>query len=79
MEKKNGAIPINIPTIINNTNRNLCSSSVSYGLAFNYVYFNYIVKNENISVFIENDIFPFKTINIENYIENYEICGEVSS
>jgi len=74
---KYNVTPIEIPNIINNINRNYISASESYGLAFTYVYQNYILKNNNISVCIENDIFPFKYINIEEYIKNYEICGEV--
>lgn len=69
--------PIEIPNIIDGFNRSYISSSESYGLAFTYVYKNYILKNTNISVCVENDIFPFKDINIEEYIKDYEICGEV--
>lgn len=75
--KKNNVTPIEIPNIINNQNRNYIGPSESFGLAFTYVYQNYILKNKNISVCIENDIFPFKDINIEDYINDYEICGEV--
>jgi hypothetical protein len=70
-------IPINIPNVINGYDRRYISASESFGLAFTYVYQHYIVKNNHISVCIENDIFPFKDINIEEYILGYEICGEV--
>ena len=69
--------PIEIPEVIDNFNRNNIGPSESFGLAFTYVYENYILKNNHISVCIENDLFPFKDINIEEYIKNYEICGEV--
>ena len=46
-------------------------------MAFTYVYQTYILKNNHISLCIENDIFPFKPINIEEYVKDYEICGEV--
>jgi hypothetical protein len=72
-----GVIPIEIPNVIDNFNRNYISPNESYGLAFTYVYRNYILKNNHISVCIENDIFPFKDINIEEYVKGYEICGEV--
>ncbi len=72
-----GVIPIDIPNIIDNYNRNYISASESFGLAFTYVYQNYILKNNNISVCIENDIFPYTYINIEDYVKDYEICGEV--
>lgn len=69
--------PIEIPNIIDGYNRDYITPSESFGLAFTYVYQNYILKNDNISICIENDIFPFKDIQIEEYINNYEICGEV--
>ena len=75
--EKISVIPIDIPNIIDNKNRNYISASESFGLAFTYVYKNYILKNNNISVCMENDIFPFCDINIEDYIDKYEICGEV--
>jgi hypothetical protein len=70
-------IPIIIPNIINGFNRTQISASESFGLAFTYVYQQYILNNNHISVCIENDIFPFKDINIEEYVNGYEICGEV--
>lgn len=73
----NNATPIEIPNIINGFNRNYIGAGESFGLAFTYVYENYILKNKNISVCIENDVFPFKDINIEEYVKDYEICGEV--
>jgi hypothetical protein len=69
--------PILIPQVFNNRNRQFMSPSESFGLAFQYVYDNYIVKDSYISIFIENDVFPFKDIDIEEYVDNYEICGEV--
>lgn len=74
---KLGVVPIDIPRNIDGYDRNIISASESFGLAFTYVYRNYILKNNNISVCIENDIFPFTYINIENYVKDYEICGEV--
>lgn len=73
----NGAIPIEIPNVINNIHRSYVGAGESFGLAFTYVYKNYILKNNHISVCIENDVFPFKDINIEDYVKDYEICGEV--
>ena len=71
-------IPIQVPEIIEGVTRNKCHPSESFGLASNYVYKNYIEKNkEDIFVCMENDIFPFKKINIEDYVKDYEICGEV--
>ncbi len=75
--KKYNVNPIEIPNIIDNINRSHVSASESYGLSFTWVYKNYILKNNNISVCMENDVFPFKDINIEEYIKGYEICGEV--
>tara|TARA_B100000035_G_C21020804_1_gene563981 strand:- start:806 stop:1639 length:834 start_codon:yes stop_codon:yes gene_type:complete len=70
-------IPIIIPQEINGVNRSNMSPSDSFGYAFEYVYINYILKDNYISVFLENDVFPFKDIDIEKYVDNYEICGEV--
>jgi hypothetical protein len=75
--KKHNVSTIEIPNIINEINRSYIGAGESYGLAFTYVYQNFILKNNNISVCIENDVFPFKDINIEEYIGDYEICGEV--
>ena len=75
--KKNNVTPIEIPNIINYINRDYSHASESFGLAFTYVYQKYILINNNISICLENDIFPFKDINIEEYVKDYEICGEV--
>ncbi len=75
--KSLNVIPIIIPQTINSINRSNMSVSDSFGYAFEYVYLNYILKHNYISVFLENDIFPFKDIHIEKYVDNYEICGEV--
>ena len=72
-----GVTPVEVPNIIDGFDRNHVSSNESYGLAFTYIYKNYILKNNNISVCLENDIFPFAPINIEEYVKDYEICGEV--
>jgi hypothetical protein len=72
-----GITPLEIPNEIDGFNRTNIGASESYGLAFTFVYKNYILKNNNISVCLENDIFPFKEINIEEYIKDYEVCGEV--
>jgi len=72
-----GVTPIYIPEIINNYNRNFLGAGESFGLAFTYVYQNYILKNNNISLCMENDVFPFKEFNVEEYIEGYDICGEL--
>lgn len=69
--------PIEVPNVIDNINRSYIGAGESYGLAFTYVYQNYILKNKNISVCMENDVFPFVDINIEEYIKDYEICGEI--
>jgi hypothetical protein len=69
--------PIEIPNNIDGFNRNIISPSESFGLAFTYVYNNFILKNNNISICIENDIFPFKYINVEEYVKDCDICGEV--
>lgn len=75
--KRLNVTPIFIPQIINNINRCNASPSVSYGLAFEYVYKTYILNDKYISILMENDVFPFKEINIDNYVKDYEICGEV--
>lgn len=70
-------IPIDIPQIIKGYDRNKMGAGDSYGLAFQYVYENFILKNKHISICIENDIMPFIEVNIEEYVKDYEICGEV--
>jgi hypothetical protein len=72
-----GVTPIEIPNFIGQVDRNHASPSESYGLAFTYVYQRYILKNNHISVCFENDVFPFKDFYIEDYVKDYEICGEV--
>lgn len=74
---KNEVTPIEVPNVIDNFNRSCIGPGESFSLAFMHVYSNYILKNNHISVCIENDVFPFKTINIEEYAEHYEVCGEV--
>ena len=70
--------PIEVPEILNGISRQHVVGSESYGLASQWVYENYIRDNTtDIFVCMENDIFPFKNINIEEYVKNYEICGEV--
>ena len=39
--------PIEIPEVIDNFNRNNIGPSESFGLAFTYVYENYILKNKS--------------------------------
>jgi hypothetical protein len=72
-----GVTPLEIPNEIYGFNRNHVGAGESFGLAFTYVYNNFILKNDNISICIENDVFPFKDINVEEYVKDYEICGEV--
>jgi hypothetical protein len=69
--------PIFIPENIHNFNRNNIGPSESFGLAFTYVYQNYILKKNNISLCMENDFFPIKSFNVEEYIEGYDICGDL--
>jgi hypothetical protein len=73
----NNTVPIEIPNGMNNMNRSQISANESFGLAFTFVYQYYILKNNHISVCIENDMFPFKDINIEDYVKDYEICGDI--
>ena len=70
-------IPIDIPNNIKEYDRNTLGPCDSFGLAFQYVYENYILKNKHISVCMENDIMPYVDVNIEELIKNYEICGEI--
>ena len=77
MWNKLNVTPILIPQIFNNIDRKCMTASESFGLAFQYIYDNYIVKDSYISIFIENDVFPFKDINVEEYVDNYEICGDI--
>lgn len=74
---KLNVVPIEIPQIIDNINRCHSDVSTSFGLAFNYIYNNFIVLDKYISIIIENDVFPFKEIHIDDYVKDYEICGEV--
>ena len=72
-----GVTPLEIPNEIYGFNRSCVGAGESFGLAFTFVYNNYILKNNHISICIENDVFPFKDINVEEYVKDYEICGEV--
>jgi hypothetical protein len=51
--------------------------AVSYGLAFQFIYDNYIKHDKYISVFLENDMFPIDFIDIEKYCEPYKVCGDI--
>jgi len=51
--------------------------SESYGLAFQFIYHQYIRYNKYISVFLENDMFPIDYIDIEKYSRGYSVCGEI--
>jgi len=76
--KQLNVVPIDIPEIFNGKARQYMLASESFGLALQWVYAKYIKNNtKDIFVCIENDIFPFKDINIEEYVKNYEICGEI--
>lgn len=70
-------IPIDIPNIMKGYDRNNLNPSDSFGLAFQYVYETYILKNKNISICMENDIMPYVNVNIEELIYGHEICGEI--
>lgn len=72
-----GVIPIDIPQYIKGYNRNHLPASESFGLAFQYVYETYILKTENISLCMENDIMPFVHLDIEKYVADYEVVGEL--
>lgn len=70
--------PIQVPEIFNGRIRQHMTPSESFGIASQWVYETYIKDNTtDIFVCMENDIFPFKNINIEEYVKDYEICGEV--
>lgn len=69
--------PIDIPRQLQNQDRNHISPSKSFGLAFQYVYDNYILKTNNICICIENDIMPLRPFIIDTFIEGYEMAGEV--
>lgn len=51
--------------------------AISYGLAFQYIYDNYIKHDNYISVFLENDMFPINFIDIESYCDPYKMCGDI--
>ena len=51
-------------------NQDTIGPSDSFGIASQWVYENYIRDNTtDIFVCMENDIFPFKNINIEEYVK----------
>jgi hypothetical protein len=64
-------IPIELPS-----NRSKCSST-SYGMAFQFVYDNYIIHDNYISVFLENDIFPIADINIKELSDGYGVTTDI--
>jgi hypothetical protein len=73
-------IPIDLPrgrVAKNSVPHGMMGFSVSYGLAFQYIYDNYIKHNTYRSVFLENDMFPIDYIDIEEYSKGYKICGDV--
>lgn len=50
---------------------------ISYGLAFQHIYNNYIKKDNYISIFMENDMMPISPIDIEKYVEGYMMCAQI--
>jgi hypothetical protein len=51
--------------------------AVSYGLAFQFIYDNYIKHDDHFSVFLENDMFPIDFVDIEAYAEPYKVSGDI--
>jgi hypothetical protein len=49
----------------------------SYGLAFQFIYENYIIHDKYISVFLENDIFPIADINVKEISDGYGITTDI--
>lgn len=72
-----GVIPIDIPQKIQNIDRNTANASVSFGLAFQYVYETYILQTDNVCICMENDIMPLNELNIDTVVGDYEIVGEI--
>ncbi len=64
-------IPYDLPKY-----RSSCGST-SYGLAFQFVYDNFIKKNNYVSIFMENDIFPISDIDVFKYVENHALCSDI--
>jgi hypothetical protein len=69
-------VSLNVEPIVLPVNRHL-NAAKSYGLAFQYIYDNYIKNDTYISIFMENDIFPVTYLDIEKYVEGYKMCGEI--
>lgn len=53
------------------------NSSICFGLCINYIWDNYISKNNDINVIMENDIFFISEINVEEYLNGYQMAGEI--
>jgi hypothetical protein len=66
-----GVIPIELPS-----NRH-SDPSHSYGLAFQFIYDNYIIHDTYISVFLENDIFPIADINLKEITDLYGLTTDI--
>jgi hypothetical protein len=64
-------IPIDLPS-----NRST-DPSASYGLAFQFIYDNYIIHDNYISVFLENDVFPIADINLKEISDGYGITTDI--
>lgn len=71
-----GANPILMPFPRLRTTVHYSEASMSFGLSFNYVYQNYIIKDEDFSIFIENDVFFINDFKIDDY-EEYEIAANI--
>lgn len=70
-----GVFPIEMPTPrMGGTHKHF---GVPYGLAFDYVFKNYVRKNTFISLVLENDVMPVDYIDLEDYSRGYQVCGDI--
>lgn len=58
-----------------NAKQNPNGYSDSHGIALNWVYQNIVKTRQNNFAFLDHDIMPIKTINIENYLQKQDFFG----
>ncbi len=50
---------------------------MSFGLAVKHVFDNYVVKNDHISMVLENDVLLVAPFRINEYCKDYQVCGDI--
>lgn len=73
-----GAIPLEMPyPHLGLNDKGEDGPSKSFGMCFDYIMDTYIKKDTYISLLIENDVVFYNDLNISDYSDGYQVCGDV--